>query len=173
LVDELEHLLQATQPSVIYTHNLADKHDTHVAVAAAVIQAVRRLPDETKPKEVYGVEVWRGLDWLPDEKKVLLDLSEGEDLALALIGLYESQIAGGKRYDRATVGRWQANATYFESHGTDMSTLVAYAIDLLPFILSEDTTPASFMSTLVDDFKSDVIERLAVPFSAERNGSPQ
>ena len=31
--DDLVALLQAAHPQVVYTHNLADKHDTHVAVA--------------------------------------------------------------------------------------------------------------------------------------------
>ena len=32
----------------------------------------------------------------------------------------QSQICGGKRYDLATLGRRLANATYAESHGTDV-----------------------------------------------------
>ncbi|HQM65775.1 MAG TPA: PIG-L family deacetylase, partial [Anaerolineaceae bacterium] len=31
LVEDLITLLRATKPKVVYTHNLADKHDTHVA----------------------------------------------------------------------------------------------------------------------------------------------
>ncbi len=162
LADELESILLAACPSVVYTHNLADKHSTHVAVSTAVIEAMRRLPDDRRPKQLYGVEVWRTLDWLPDEKKVLLDLSGAEELALSLIGLYESQIAGGKRYDEATVGRWRANATYFESHGTDMYTLVAYAMDLSPLVLNKNLSVTSFMSSLLDEFRQDVLDTLAV-----------
>jgi len=40
-----------------------------------------------------------------------------ENLQFALLGVFESQIAGGKRYDLALMGRRRANATYFESHG--------------------------------------------------------
>src|SRR5215216_5608088 len=32
-VDDILEILQATKPKFVYTHNLADKHDTHVAVA--------------------------------------------------------------------------------------------------------------------------------------------
>ena len=50
LVDQLEQHLICTQPEVLYTHNPADKHATHVAVFRAVIEA---LPDSAQlsPKE--------------------------------------------------------------------------------------------------------------------------
>ncbi len=41
LADLLE-ILRVTAPEVVYTHNLADKHDTHVAVALRVIAPVVR-----------------------------------------------------------------------------------------------------------------------------------
>src|ERR1051325_4594968 len=31
--EDLKSLISAAQPDVIYTHNLADKHDTHISVA--------------------------------------------------------------------------------------------------------------------------------------------
>ena len=43
VTEDLINLFEATQPEVVYTHNLADKHDTHVGVALRVIEAVRRL----------------------------------------------------------------------------------------------------------------------------------
>ena len=39
---DLIKLFEAAQLEVVYTHNLADKHDTHVGVALRVIEAVRR-----------------------------------------------------------------------------------------------------------------------------------
>ena len=114
-------MLKATQPTYLYTHNLADKHDTHVAVALRAIQAVRSLPTSRRPQRVFGCEVWRDLDWLLDEDKVPFDLTEHQSLQVALLGVFDSQIAGGKRYDLATMGRRRANATYFQSHGVDSS----------------------------------------------------
>jgi len=61
--------------------------------------------------------VWRDLDWLVDSDKAPFDVSEHENLQAALLGVFDSQIAGGKRYDLASMGRRRANATYFESHG--------------------------------------------------------
>ena len=42
-VDDILAILHATRPKFVYTHNLADKHDTHVAVALRVIEALRQL----------------------------------------------------------------------------------------------------------------------------------
>lgn len=102
-VEDLLAILQASEPQVVYTHNLADKHDTHVAVALRTIAALRGLPAGEQPHKLYGCEVWRGLDWLVDEDKVAFDLSANESLQLALLGVFDSQIAGGKRYDLASM----------------------------------------------------------------------
>ena len=44
-VEDILAILQATKPKFVYTHNLVDKHDTHVAVALRVIEALRKLAD--------------------------------------------------------------------------------------------------------------------------------
>ena len=67
VVEDLEQILRAARPEFVYLHNLADKHDTHVAVALRSIAALRAVRQDVKPKRVYGCEVWRDLDWLPDE----------------------------------------------------------------------------------------------------------
>lgn len=111
VVEDLKMVVNAARPQVIYTHNLADKHDTHVSVALRTLAALRALPKEARPQHLYGCEVWRSLDWLCDEDKVVFDLQARENLAMALVGVYDSQICGGKRYDLATAGRRRANAT--------------------------------------------------------------
>ncbi|RYD26452.1 MAG: PIG-L family deacetylase, partial [Verrucomicrobiaceae bacterium] len=98
LRDDLHAILAAARPEVVYTHNPADKHDTHVGVTVASIQAMRALPPGDRPRKLIGCEVWRGLDWMPDEAKVLMDVSDRDNLAAALNGVFDSQITGGKRY---------------------------------------------------------------------------
>ena len=142
MVDDLVEILRATRPDVVYTHNLADKHDTHVAVALRTIAAIRRLPAAERPSRLYGCEVWRDLDWMPDEEKVAFDLSAHESLQAALIGVFDSQICGGKRYDLATQGRRRAHATYAASHGTDAATSLSYAMDLTPLVADPSLSPA-------------------------------
>lgn len=112
------------QPRVIYTHNPADKHDTHIGVMVAVVEAVRALPPARRPQQLLGCEVWRGLDWMVDQDKQLLPVGGQDHLFQSLVGLFDSQIAGGKRYDLATLGRARANATYHQSHQVDASDLL-------------------------------------------------
>lgn len=68
-INDLAAIIEATKPEVIYTHNLADKHDTHIGVTMKVIAALRRVSEAALPKKVYGCEVWRDLDWMVDTDK--------------------------------------------------------------------------------------------------------
>ena len=86
------------------------------------------------PKKVYGCEVWRDLDWLPDDDKQVLPVSARSNIAAALVGVFDSQVSGGKRYDLATAGRRLAHATYFASHGTDEESALNFAMDLTPLV---------------------------------------
>jgi hypothetical protein len=145
---------------VVYTHNLADKHDTHIGVVIAALQAMRALPRAERPKKVIGCEVWRNLDWLPDADKVLMDVTGHDHLAAALNGVFDSQIAGGKRYDLATLGRRAANATFFESHATDKSNQLIFGMDLTPLVADENADITAFVANHLERFAADVQSRL-------------
>lgn len=159
VVEDLVSLLKAARPQFVYTHNLADKHDTHVGVVLKVIAAIRALPPAERPQKLYGCEVWRDLDWLLDADKVAFDLSEHEALQAALLGVFDSQIAGGKRYDLASMGRRRANATYFASHGVDTSLGTSFAMDLSALIQDESLAPLDFTLKHIQNFAQDVSER--------------
>ena len=160
VVADLKLLLGAASPKVVYTHNLADKHDTHVGVTLRLIQAIRSMDASSRPQNLYGCEVWRNLDWLNDDDKVVFDVSAHENLAMSLVGIFDSQICG-KRYDLATAGRRNANATYFASHATDVATSVIFGVDLTPLIHDEKLDPASYIKSFIDRFSQDVSARLA------------
>jgi LmbE family N-acetylglucosaminyl deacetylase len=160
LKQDLLEILTASQPEVVYTHNPADKHDTHIGVMIATLQALRELPENQRPKQVIGCEVWRDLDWLPDDKKVIMDVSGRDDLAAAINGVFESQIVGGKRYDLAILGRRAANATFFDSHSTDAATQVIFGIDLTPLITDPTTDIADFICSLIGLFQADVRNKI-------------
>ena len=159
-VDDLLELFKAAGPEVVYTHNLADKHDTHVSVALRVVSALRSLPAEKRPKKLFGCEVWRALDWMADADKAPMDVSEHENLQAALLGVFDSQIAGGKRYDLASMGRRRANATYFETHGVDLTTGLSYAMDMTPLIKDDRLEPLAFVHQMIQHFVQDVDERI-------------
>jgi LmbE family N-acetylglucosaminyl deacetylase len=160
LVGELRDILLACAPETLYTHNLADKHDTHVAVVLNVLRALKLIPPELRPKKVISMEVWRCLDWLCDGDKTVFDTGAHPNLAAALLGVYDSQIAGGKRYDLATVGRRLANATFFESHGVDESDSLAFGLDITALV-EQDLGPAEFINGYIAKFRDEVNGRIA------------
>jgi hypothetical protein len=130
-------------------------------VTLKTIQALRKLPEGERPTKVYGCEVWRDLDWLADSDKVAFDVSAHENLQAALLGVFDSQIAGGKRYDLATMGRRRANATYFASHGTDTATGMAFAMDLTPLILEPRLGVWEYVKRFLEGFSDETADRLA------------
>jgi len=161
VVDDLAAILRATKPKVVYLHNLADKHDTHIGVSMRAIAALRAVRSETRPEKVYGCEVWRDLDWLPDDEKQALPVSERANIAAALVGVFDSQVTGGKRYDLATAGRRLAHATYFASHGTDQESALNFAMDLTPLVDDPGLSIGDYVLGFIDRFRADVAKRIA------------
>lgn len=160
LVEDLQEIFRHCRPTVLYTHNPADKHDTHIAVFVAVLRALRSLPAEQRPRQFVGCEVWRNLDWLADDQKVLMDVTGRDHLAAALNGIFDSQIAGGKRYDLATLGRRRANATFFESHATDRAEQLIFGMDLTPLLRDDTLDPVDYVTGFIRQFEADVRRRL-------------
>ena len=109
------------------------------------------------PEKVYGCEVWRGLDWLGDNDKMAFDVTGRPNLENALLGVFDSQISGGKRYDLARVGRRLANATFSDPHEIDRSDSIIYAMDLTPLILDRTLDIGGYVSSYIDNFKNSVL----------------
>jgi len=154
---DLVSILRAARPRVVYTHNPADKHATHIGVLNATLRALRQLPPQERPEQLLGCEVWRDLDWLCDEDKTVLDVSGHDDLAQHLNAVFASQIAGGKRYDLAIQGRRRANATFFQSHAVDAGDSVCFALDLTPLLKDDTLTLPAFITPFLDRFRADVL----------------
>lgn len=152
---DLAAIFGGCRPEVVYLHNPADKHDTHVAVLLRCLEAIRALPADRRPRRVLGCEVWRDLDWMVDTDKVALDAGRFPDLALELLKVFDSQVTGGKRYDLATMGRRSAHATYHTSHATDKVTGITWAMELTPLVadptLSVEAFALGYLKRLQDD----------------------
>lgn len=157
---DLAAILAATPAQAVYLHQPADKHDTHVAVLAQCLRALRALPVERRPQRVLGCEVWRDLDWMADADRCALDVSTRPNLAAALVGVFDSQISGGKRYDLATAGRRLAHATYHNAHATDQGTALTWAMDLTPLVQDPTLSLQAFTQRHIDRFRQDVAARL-------------
>lgn len=161
VASDLAAVLHSCDPEVVYLHNPADKHDTHIAVLLRCLEALRSRPAGRPVPRVLGCEVWRNLDWLLDTDKVALDVSAHPELAAALLKVFDSQVTGGKRYDLAALGRRLANATFHTSHATDKSTGLTWAIDLTPLLLNPSLSLEAYTVAAIDRLRDDVQARLA------------
>ena len=117
-------------------------------------------PRPSGPAASSAARCWRDLDWLTGDDKVALDVSARESLSAALIGVFDSQITGGKRYDLAVAGLRRAHATLDESHHLDASTGLAFYMDLTPLLTDTARDPVAFAEERVQRFAADVKSRL-------------
>lgn len=157
--EELAELLLTIRPKHLYLHNLFDKHDTHVASALRTIEALRSIADKYRPETITSLEVWRSLDWIADTDKVLLNTAPYPRVASKLLKVHASQIAGGKEYEKAAIGRRFANATFFESHETDNATSLSYGMDLTDFIYSGESYE-DLVIRHTEKLKKDILDRI-------------
>jgi LmbE family N-acetylglucosaminyl deacetylase len=160
LVADLLQLLKATQPKVVYLHNPADRHETHIAVLSASLAALQQLPAASRPKEVYGCEVWGDLDWVPSSRIVRLPCPAPEDFGPSLLRCFRSQVDGGKRYDLAAAGRRKAQATFADAYSPDQAQEVVLALNLLPLLEHGAPSLQDFVSGLINEFRQQTTERI-------------
>ena len=119
------------------------------------------MKPSARPRKVIGCEVWRDLDWLNDADKVAMPVDDPSPLSDALLGAFESQIGGGKRYDLATRGRRLANATFFDGSATDEHQAVIWGLDLTPLTEDDAPDPFDYLERFVARFTEDLRSRIA------------
>jgi len=158
---DLKAIFASVRPEVVYVHNPADKHDTHVAVCLRTLAAIRSLPKAERPLRMLGCEIWRDLDWMNDKDKQVLPVDRHKNLAAALSGVFDSQITGGKRYDTAVAGRRMAHATFFESHAVDKTDALNFAMDLTPLVEDDALDVFAYIQGLIRTFEDEVRDRIA------------
>lgn len=158
---DLAEIFSSCRPRIVYTHSPADRHETHVGVVRAVIDALRKSAPEHRPHRVFGCEMWGDLDWLTGADRVRLDCGSDEDFAAKLNAVFRSQIEGGKRYDLAVTGRRRAQATFDDPRSADPAGMVTLAMDLTPLVENADLSLRDFVAAKLDRFREDVLRRLA------------
>lgn len=159
VIGDLVKIFEAAQPQTLYLHNPADRHETHIAVLIACIEALRQLPESSRPKEIYGCEVWGDLDWVPSSQVVRLPCPAPETLGTSLLDCFQSQIAGGKRYDRAALGRRYAQATFGNPNQPDSEQEIVLALDLRP-LLDTNLSLQNFLAPIFDLFRTQTLARI-------------
>jgi hypothetical protein len=105
--------------------------------------------------------VWRDLDWMIDADKIAFLLDERENIAMSLVGVFDSQIAGGKRYDLATMARRRAHATYHQSHSVDAAQMLNFGMDLTPLVENDDLDPTVYVEGYINRFLDEVRSRIS------------
>ena len=160
VVCDLATLIGEARPEVVYTHNLADKHGTHVAVALRTIAAIRTLPGDSRPSALYGCEVWRDLDWMVDEDRIAFDVTGHGDLIARVLATYESQLSGGRRYDLGAAGRNLAHAAFSDPYAGSTPAALAYAMDLTPLIVDDALEVASYVDRHIERLRRETIDRI-------------
>ncbi len=118
----------------------------------------RAVSDRNVSSVVRSGAIWT---WLADAEKIVMDVSGHDKFAAKLNGVFTSQIAGGKRYDLATLGRRSANATFFDSHTTDAATQVIFGMDLTPLIVNPTKDIVDYMACFIEEFCDDVKSKLS------------
>jgi len=159
LTSDLFQILKAAKAKVLYLHNPADRHETHIAVLLASLAALRQLPSADRPAEIYGCEVWGDLDWVPTKQVVRLPCPAPADFGPSLLRVFRSQV-NGKRYDLAAAGRRRAQATFADAYAADQADEVVLALDLKPLVENSKLTLAEFVSSLTGEFQKQTLERI-------------
>ena len=109
----------------------------------------------------------------PALAKVVHDVSLHENLAAALNGVFDSQIAGGKRYDLGVLGRRRANATFFESHAVDRVDSIAFAMDLTPLVRDESIDILDYVGEAIESFRREALNKLRCRLLGRESTPPQ
>ena len=159
LTSDLLQILSSAKPKVLYLHNPADRHETHLAVLLACLDALRQLPPTDRPAEIYGCEVWGDLDWVPAKQVVRLPCPAPADFGPSLLRVFRSQV-DGKRYDLAAAGRRRAQATFADAYTPDQAEEVVLALDLKPLVENSKLTLAEFVTCLTGEFQKQTLERI-------------
>ena len=160
LVEVLQSILTEIRPQVLYLHNPADRHATHVSVCLHAVEALRRMPEVHLPEQIWGVEVWRGLDWVDPAQITILDVSGSSELQSKLLASHQSQLQDGKRYDLAVRGRNVANATFASSTSVDELESAIYALDLRPLVGADAISVADYIRQLASQLQSELLKNL-------------
>ena len=159
LTADLLQILKAAKPKALYLHNPADRHETHLAVLLACLDALRQLSSGERPAEIYGCEVWGDLDWVPADKVVRLPCPAPADFGPSLLRVFRSQV-DGKRYDLAAAGRRRAQATFADAYKPDQAEEVVLALDLRPLVENPKLSLTDFVSALTGEFQKQTLDRI-------------
>lgn len=158
VVKELAKLISDINPDIVYTHNIFDRSETHRLITSMVVDAIMTMPEETRPRLLYGCEIFRSLDWLPERYKVTFDISDNRDLQLRLVGVYDTRAEQSKNYTKAIMGRKMANAAFAACKEIDdEEKLLWYGINLTP-VIQKNIALKDYCIKVLNDANKELLE---------------
>ena len=104
------------------------------------------------------MEVWRSLDWLSAEDRLIFDTSKHPEIASSVITAFESQCTPLKRFDSAALGRRLGNATFQAPRDNDPTNSCNLGVDLMPLIENPELDIEEFVLALIDRFRAEAGE---------------
>lgn len=159
-LEDIKSIILMMKPRIIFMHSPFDNYDTHVAACILTLKALQEVREEYIPERLLGCEVWGSLDWLPTKFKVYLPVQDRENIINACMGVYDSQIYGGKRYDLGVNSRLQSNAVFSLDSKYGYEKKVAFAINLKPLIWKDLNGVLDFIDVVIDSYRKDVLFNL-------------
>ncbi len=139
-----------------YAHSLFDRHKTHINASKIAIESIRQSKYKGKIKMLYGVELWRDLDWIPENEQILLDVSGSKDFAMDLLSFFPSQNQS-KMYNKGFCGRVVANATFSNSHSNSLASEQIRAIDMTKLVFADKNAVRAFVDEQLGKFKQEIL----------------
>lgn len=170
IIEQLKVLFRLARPKYVITHQLMDTHTTHVGVALAVVEALCGLPISMRPRRLFGMEVWGGLDWLPERRRRVWLLNGAKQFHRRLLRVFDSQREVGKNYADAAVARARAHTTFLWADRADPAEEVILGLDMTPLIHGRQCTPQTFVRRLSAEFAHETLCRLERATRGYRGG---
>ena len=92
---------------------------------------------------------------------MVFDVSSHSELQSKLLNVFQSQIAGGKNYEKAVIGRRLANATFLDAYSPDEATRLCFAMDMTPLLQDTQLCPNKFVQDILQSLAKEVHQDLA------------
>ncbi len=159
IVKELQKIILDINPDVVYTHNIFDRNLSHVRLALKVIEAILALPEESRPRLLYGCEIFRSLDWLPERYRVNFDISDNKEIQSRLIGVYDTMAEHSQNFAKAVVGRKLSNATFLGDKMGEEDKMLWFGLNLTP-VISKGIPLKDYVIKILNDYNKEMLDNI-------------
>jgi hypothetical protein len=94
-----------------------------------------------------------------DEDKVVFDVSERDNIATSLVGLFDFTNKQCGTVRSCNNGKTSCKRYFYASHGVDVSIYVIYVFEPIP-VITDSLDIVDYTLQFIERFKNDVVQRL-------------